>query len=106
MPFTADERKEISEMLREKGVPEKCPLCGQGEFRLPDSIAFIHVFEPGKAMETLGGQVEFGWLPAGSMPCLILICNNCGNTLLLNLKVAGLWDELRLEEVREREAVK
>ncbi len=106
MPFTTDERKKISEMLREKGVPEKCPLCGQGKFRLPDSIAFIHVFEPGKTIETLGGQVEFGWFPAGSMPCLILICNNCGNTILLNLKMTGLWEELGLEKALERETVK
>ncbi|MEJ7613133.1 hypothetical protein B0813_000019 [Candidatus Fervidibacteria bacterium JGI MDM2 SSWTFF-3-K9] len=106
MPFTTDERKKISEMLWEKGVPEKCPLCGRGKFRLPDSIAFIHVFEPGKTIETLGGQVEFGWFPAGSMPCLILICNNCGNTILLNLKVTGLWEELGLEKALERETVK
>jgi len=106
MPFTTDQRQKISEVLREKGVPEKCPLCGQGEFRLPDSIAFIHVFEPSRTMETLGGQVEFSWFPAGSMPCIILICNNCGNTHLLNLKMSGLWDELGLEEVRVREVVK
>jgi hypothetical protein len=68
MPFTADERKKISEMLREKGVPEKCPLCGQGEFRLPDSIAFIHVFEPGKAMETLGVKLSLVGSPQAACP--------------------------------------
>jgi hypothetical protein len=98
MPFTADERKKISEMLREKGVPEKVPVVWSG--RIP--LARLNRLHTCKAMETLGGQVEVGWFHAGSMPCLILICNNCGNTLLLNLKVAGLWDELRLEEVRLR----
>lgn len=101
MPFTSEERGKISEALRQRGIPEQCHLCQQGQIRLPDYVAFVPVYEP----NVPGGKIEFGMFPAGNLPCLVLVCNNCGNTYSLNLKVLELWDELGLEEARMKEAV-
>ncbi len=41
MPFGAEERKRIWDALRQKGVPEKCPICEQGELLVSNCIAFV-----------------------------------------------------------------
>jgi len=98
MPFTAEERRRISEVLRERGVPETCPLCQREKLRLPDNIVFLTVHEPHVPFGNIGTAPFF---PKAYMPCVILVCENCGSIYLLNLKLLGLWDELSLEEARE-----
>ncbi len=90
MPFTTEEREKILEALKQKGVPEQCPVCKQGELRVSNYIAFVPVRE--RHVE-VGGNAELDMVPVGDLPCIIVVCLNCGNTLMFSLSRLGLWDE-------------
>lgn len=90
MPFKDEERRRIWEALRQKGIPEQCPVCKQGELWLSNYIAFVPVREKHAGV----GNAEIDLLPVGDLPCVLVVCPNCGNTLMFNLSALGLWDEL------------
>ncbi len=91
MPFTAEEREKIWHALRQKGVPEECQVCKQGKIWVSNYIAFIPVREK---HVNAGGGVEFDLFPVGDLPCIVVVCPNCGNTMMFSLSALGLWDEL------------
>ncbi len=59
-----------------------CAVCGRQQWTLASGVVTIQLQEdPGAYV--LGGP---------AMPCAALVCQHCGNTLLLNLVVLGLGD--------------
>lgn len=100
MPFTAEEREKILEALRQKGVPEQCPVCKQGKLWVSNYIAFVPVREKHVGV----GRAELDMVPVGDLPCIVVVCSNCGNTLMFSLSELGLWDEFvgELEVARGR----
>ncbi len=101
MPFTEEERERIREALKERGVPEICPVCQKGELWVSSYIASIPVWE--KYAEKVETAEEF-LFPRAALPCAVVVCPNCGNTLLFYLGSLGLWEEFveRREPVRGR----
>jgi hypothetical protein len=83
MKFSPKVREQIIGALLEK-LPERklgaCSVCSVTRWELLDAFAPISLSgEP--QLVNLGGQI---------LPSIALICNNCGNTHLLNLNVLGL----------------
>ncbi len=93
MPFTEEERQRIREALKERGVPGICPVCQKGELWVSDYIAFVPVREKHAEVRGAGTIVE-GLFPVGDLPCVVVVCAECGNTMLFHLSGLGLWDEL------------
>jgi cytochrome c-type biogenesis protein CcmH/NrfF len=59
-----------------------CAVCQNQNWTVAEGMVALTLQERLGAL-TIGGKV---------LPCVPLICNTCGNTILLNLKVLGLGD--------------
>jgi hypothetical protein len=83
MPFTAQERERIVAAIREKAPQfSRCSICGHSNWALQDQLV-IHVLQDNPKAFMLGGP---------SLPCVVIVCANCGNTYFLNAMVLGLGD--------------
>lgn len=85
MAFTDNEQQKILAAIQAK-VPQikNCPICGSVKWNLSVGVVTLSIQEqPGTIV--LGGP---------GMPCIPLVCLNCGNTVLLNMMVLGLKDML------------
>jgi hypothetical protein len=62
-----------------------CPVCRVGRWTLIDGIVKLPVITDPKQFPNvvLGGA---------TLPTVALVCNNCGNTIFMNLMVLGLTD--------------
>jgi hypothetical protein len=89
MPISGKQRDKVIESLRQQGVTGRCSACGNENWILPDWVTHVSVQEP-SANLALGGQV---------MPCIPIVCSRCGNTLLFNLIVLGVWDEFQKDDM-------
>jgi len=83
MDFTRDQLELIRKRLRERKATTACTVCGHSDW----IVSGIHMMSIG---DTPGGLV----LGGASLPLISLTCKNCGNTLLMNLKVLELEREL------------
>ena len=80
MAFSPEQTKEIVEILNSK--IRGCQACGQqGSWRLMFDALFV----------PLRGGVQ-------SLPCVVLICQNCGNTQLHHVFTLGLGPLLGIEQ--------
>ena len=65
--------------LQEKWAGRPCPLCGVGSWNVHDSTYQLTEYNQGSMV--IGGPV---------IPLIPVICNNCGNTVLINALTAGI----------------
>ncbi len=83
----------ITEALQQKiGDRElRCPLCQHEQWQIPPSFLPLTLKKTPRSFQ-LGGTV---------LPTVPLICTNCGNTQLINLRVLGIedWESLRFDDV-------
>ncbi len=84
MPLSQQQRQMVIEALQKRNLPGSCQVCKHNSWVLDEHITYISLSEPGGPF-TIGGP---------SMPCVPLVCGNCGNTLLFNLVVLGVWETL------------
>lgn len=93
MPFTVEQQDRIKAALQARApVLNRCSLCGQNAgYNLPDGFAFL-VLQDNVATVNLTGN---------GVPVVPITCNNCGNTLLLNLVVLGLADMISTAPKKE-----
>ena len=114
MPLSAEQSQRIATVLGQKLKGRPCPVCGENAWgwgadlvvlqttrydtaQLPfpalSSILGMHRDTPlSLATSVLASQ------PPPAYPALPLMCNNCGNTVLLNVYVLGIsdiWPALR-----------
>ena len=78
--FSEETRREILSTLHERIKIPACPLCGTNTWTLADGFIALPLQEGFSAFE-VGGP---------ALPCVALVCNNCGNTYLINLLNIGL----------------
>ena len=78
--FSGEIREEILRTLQERIKIQACPLCGTNTWTLADGFVALPVQEGFSAFE-VGGP---------ALPCVALVCNNCGNTYLINVLNIGL----------------
>jgi hypothetical protein len=85
LAFTEEEKQKILGAIRTK-VPQmgKCPICGNPHWTLADGFVSLPI------QGQIGGIV----LGGPTLPCVPIICTNCGNTALLNAMLLGLKDVL------------
>ena len=62
-----------------KWAGRSCPMCGIGGWNVQDSTYQLLEFNQGSLV--VGGPV---------IPVIPVVCNNCGNTLLVNAIIAGV----------------
>jgi hypothetical protein len=85
--LTQAERTRIAAVLDERGAPQDCECCGKRQWSLGGHI----VTTQGLARH----PTHFTHAPADPLyPSVLLMCDNCGNTKLLNLAILGLGDDL------------
>ncbi len=77
----------VIEALQAKDLPKACPVCGQRSWVVAQGVTYLELGVPGTRYTT-GYREE-------AIPCVPVVCNHCGNTLLFNLIVLGIWDQLR-----------
>ena len=92
--LTKDERDRIVARLREKGAPKACALCGQSSWRMGE-----YLVTPAPLGRTEKGVKAYS--PDPVYPSVVLLCQNCGNSNLVNLKMLNLRDVLSLPEQAE-----
>ena len=87
MTLTQELLDRIAASIKDKtgGVVSTCPMCGHDEWTLADGYAAIAVGAAPNSTAPYrgGGQV---------LPCAVVVCDTCGNTVFLNLYRLGLAD--------------
>ena len=83
MKLTPESKERIARAVNER-LPAigSCSLCGHTQWVLGDGIT-LHAVQQETKGHSLGGP---------GMPCIPLVCGNCGNTHFLNLLRLGLGD--------------
>lgn len=71
------------EMLNQKWSTKVCPMCGVNSWTVAENIYTLAMVE-----ET--GSIHLG---KNLLPLIPVICDNCGNTILVNAKVTGCITE-------------
>lgn len=85
--LTQAERQSIATRLDEKGAPQTCECCGKRQWALGD-----HIVSP---QSLARHPTHLRQAPADPFfPSVLLLCQNCGNSKLLNLLILGFGDEL------------
>lgn len=91
--FTAETREKILAAFRRRVPALRCPVCQHNAFTAAEGFVSPPVYR------------NF-WLDqrATGLPSLALVCDNCGNTLLINIGALGLADLISpsQEELRQR----
>ena len=88
MPFSPDVYNRIVEALRSRNLltpgsaTSLCALCGDNRWALADGLFNFQSAYPNTAFEPQGPYYPF----------LALICQNCGNTLFINVINLGLGE--------------
>ncbi len=81
MPLTPEQAERIAKAVGERlNNDMPCPLCGVDDWALLTEVVPLVV------------QSRMSSVPSGSLLNAPLVCNNCGNTHLLNLIALGLGD--------------
>ncbi len=87
MAFTEAQQASILAALKAKTQGARtlgCPLCGTKEFALGPGVVTM-VLQPSPGAFSIGGA---------SLPCIPVICQNCGTTQLANIYVLGVAEDL------------
>lgn len=86
MPFTDEQRRHIAAAIsekRSKGAPPMvCPVCFTSNWTIGEGMVRL-VIQDDPSEITLEGP---------SYPMVPLLCQNCGNTYLLNVFVLGIGE--------------
>lgn len=86
--MNAELRKKVMSALYNKGIGDKpCPVCG-GKLALADGIIF-HALQNDSRTASRSGV---------GVPCIMLICRECGYIREHSLGLLGLRDELNKQE--------
>jgi hypothetical protein len=76
-----DAANRAMDVLRERGVPTRCPVCDRADFRMMSYYVFLVMTnDPNRVAPE----------HAAGTPCLGLTCPNCGNLQLHNLQELGM----------------
>lgn len=77
MGFKPVVRAELLKTLNQRVFKRKCPLCvSEPQWTLAEGFIWLGLQE----------NLEFIGVGGPGLPCVAIVCRNCGNTQLLNLK--------------------
>lgn len=80
MAWDDEQKKLVSESLRQKGALKVCEACGHGNFTMADEAIQLSV------------AARSNHFAGRSIPSVAIICSNCGNVRFHALGVLGLLD--------------
>jgi hypothetical protein len=81
LPFSSERKEEVRAAIVRKFNSSKCPMCQHREFDLLD----YYVIHP------MQGAVDQGMLLGGpTLPCVAVVCRNCGHISFHALGTLGL----------------
>lgn len=84
-------RQKIIDALNARGAMRPCSCCGKQKFALLDGFSRIHQ-QTDPSTVNLGGP---------TVPCAVVICENCGNVNLHALGALGLLSEFSQAEEKK-----
>ena len=95
MGLREDARSQILAAVGSRMETASCQLCRANSWTLADGFV------------SLGLQEDFASFQVGgpALPCVALVCNNCGNTCLINLMTIGLQHLTDRVQVQEKQAM-
>jgi hypothetical protein len=86
MALSSRQQQQIIETIQQRAQGlGSCTLCNRAQWVLANGLVILSLSENLEEV-SLGGP---------SLPCAALVCQNCGNTLLINLVTLGLTDAIR-----------
>lgn len=88
-----EETKHVIKWLKDHSVSRRCPACGESRLLIEERIGKVTIYQP----EVMAGGPLF--------PYVILICDNCGNSLFFNALKLELYPKETQEEEEEEETV-
>lgn len=79
--MTEDEKNRLLAHLNNRWTSKVCPMCRKNNWE----VAGMHsvMLQESRRTLNLGGPL---------LPCAVVTCRNCGNTLFVNMIVAGVYD--------------
>ena len=84
MNLSKSKMEKFMKWLAEKWGPDrKCPLCRMNGWQIEDLVVELPQYQH--------YTLDIG-APLASIPLLALACKNCGNTILISGKMAGVVD--------------
>jgi hypothetical protein len=104
MPFTPEQQTQVAKALAAK-IKLACASCGENKRQLvPDLFMMVMTPSPlqlthsGSAIQMSSNRMaltEANPMPA-MLPCIVVICFNCGRTETYNAHILGLASDLNL----------
>ena len=85
--LSEEEKHKIVARLRERGVPQRCPMCGKNKWAIGD----------GYVNQTIQGDYHGIHIGGTSIPSIPIICSNCGFLSHHALGVLGLLEKPKAE---------
>lgn len=83
MKLTDEQMKKLQDHIQENWkAPVRCPVCWSNEWNLSNHIYELREFQR--------GSLSVGSGSGGIVPLSPVICETCGNTVLINPLVAGI----------------
>jgi hypothetical protein len=79
MAFDATTIERIIQHLKSGWTVQTCPMCKKSNWEVHGPVTL-----------SLGGGSEYSAAPGQNLPCAAIVCQSCGNTLIVNLVVAGI----------------
>lgn len=79
MALAPNEIKQLSEFINARWSTKKCSMCGSNNWDITGHITLI--------VSDVPGLMQVG---SPALPCAAAICQFCGNTVIVNLVVAGI----------------
>ena len=74
--------EEIIEFINTHWTNQSCPMCGNKTWNITDKIFELREFN--------NGDLVVGGPDASVVPVIPIICDNCGNTVLINVVTTHL----------------
>ena len=71
--------QKIVEHLKRTWTVQACPMCRNNNWEIHGQVTLTLGATPGRA--SAAGQI---------LPCAVVICQVCGNSVIINLVVAGI----------------
>ena len=81
MAFDAATIERIIQHLKSAWTVQACPMCRKSNWEVHGPITFSLGTTEGSTSYATFGQ---------NLPCAAIVCQSCGNSLLINLVVAGI----------------
>lgn len=90
LAITPELKNKIIEKLNQRAPTAICPVCQRDRWTLSDGLTMFILQEQVPGI-VIGGPV---------MPCIAIVCTNCGNTHFLNLFVLGVAEEFGIKPAK------